>query len=143
VELGARDVQLRLGLIANDQPRWELAGESSQKQRRKIAISRAKLQNGALCDTWDARQDALVEDIALERAAMMSGDAVPLAGDAIIISDACYRLVSSLPNHSGAPCAHNPCSIALTSAIIPGAQYLAFRLRGCTASGCRWYTEIT
>ena len=40
-ELGASDIELRLGLVTDDEARGPLPGEAAHQQRREVAVSRA------------------------------------------------------------------------------------------------------
>lgn len=60
----------------------------------EVAIPGAKLQDNAPIECFDMAEDALNERIAFERAAVMSGDAVPLFGNTIRIGCTGYMCPS-------------------------------------------------
>src|SRR5262249_34790314 len=87
-----RDVELRGRLIADDETTGELAGESPQHQRREVTVARAQLQERTPFDAPDPAEHAIVEHVALECAAMISGRSMPLLGDAVVVHAAGYRV---------------------------------------------------
>ena len=79
-----------VSLIADDQASGPLARAAPQQDGSEVAITRAKVKDGAPFDMGDSREHALVEHITLEGAAVMASNAMPLFGDAIVVGNASY-----------------------------------------------------
>ena len=74
--------------------------ESAEHERRKVAVSCAQLQDGPPLDIPNPVEQQLVEDIALECAAVIASDAMPLLRDAVVICRARYSRLSFRWNDS-------------------------------------------
>lgn len=93
-ERGARDIDERLRLVADDEPGGRLAGVAPQHEWRKVAVARAQFENRHALDMPNLVEQQIVQHVALERAAMIARDAMPLLGNTVVICCARYCCLS-------------------------------------------------
>src|SRR5260370_41839946 len=80
-------------LVGDEQTRWRLAREAPQHEWSKVAIAGAQFEDGLPGNAANLAQEAVVEHMALERAAVVPRGTVPPLSDAVVVSDPRYRLV--------------------------------------------------
>jgi hypothetical protein len=99
VMLCLSDGEQLLRLVGDEQTRWRLAREAPQHEWSKVAIAGAQFEDGLPGNAANLAQEAVVEHMALERAAVVPRGTVPPLSDAVVVSDPRYRLVPfSSPN---------------------------------------------